>query len=855
MGCLVCIHCHFYQPPRENAWLEAVESQDSASPYHDWNERITAECYLPNGASRMLDGHGCIAKIVNNYTRISFNFGPTLLSWMEERAPQAYAQVLKADREGQQIFSGHGSAIAQAYNHLILPLANSRDKRTQIVWGIRDFQHRFGRDPEGVWLPETAVDLETLEILSSLGIKFTILAPHQAGKLRTDQGTEWINLNGQGIDSRRAYACNLRSGRSIGLFFYDGVVSRAVAFEKLLFSGENLARRLAGRFDPEGDAAQLIHIATDGETYGHHHAHGDMALAVALDYIEKNKLARITNYGEYFAQHPPSQEVEILERTSWSCMHGIARWESDCGCNSEANRQWKQEWRRPLREALDWLRDELATMYEVDAKELLRDPWTARDEYARAVIDRSAGTVDSFLGEHALRDLSAEEAVRALRLLEMQRHLMLMYTSCGWFFDEPTGPETVQVLQYAGRAVQLSEQLFGGEREEQFLTRLEKVWSNIPEFGNGRSIYEKFVRPAMLDLWGVAAHYAISSLFDGYRDSNSMYCYHAHLQEVHLFEKGRTKLAIGRAQITSRTTRGQLKFNFAALYLGDHKLVAGIRPSRGSDGFRSFVEQASVAFSAGDLARCSLLIDQQFRGATYSLKSLFRDERQRIVKRIVNSTLADIDQIYSKMYEQHASLISFLFDLQISMPAILRVSADFALGNAIQRCLADEKLDIDRIRKLLDTARQDGTSLAGCSLEPALRQRLEIVLDRWEKNPFDLSKLGELEAVASLAQVPPFHLDLWQAQNVYYELLQAISRERHVQFSGKWLDRFQKLGELLGVAVGESLFAQGSISLEVEPAYPTSEVVQEAGAAAAADAVVMSSHGLQMPAGPGITSA
>ena len=215
----LCIHCHFYQPPRENAWLEAVESQDSASPYHDWNERITAECYLPNGASRMLDGRKHITKIVNNYARISFNFGPTLLSWMEERAPQAYEQVLKADRESQKIFSGHGSALAQAYNHLILPLANSRDKRTQIVWGIRDFQHRFGRDPEGMWLPETAVDLETLEILSSLGIKFTILAPHQAGKVRTDKGTEWINLDGQGIDSAAPTLATWVPGAALGSSF------------------------------------------------------------------------------------------------------------------------------------------------------------------------------------------------------------------------------------------------------------------------------------------------------------------------------------------------------------------------------------------------------------------------------------------------------------------------------------------------------------------------------------------------------------------------------------------------------------------------------------------------------------
>jgi alpha-amylase/alpha-mannosidase (GH57 family) len=850
MGCFVCIHCHFYQPPRENPWLEAVESQDSASPYHDWNERITAECYLPNGASRILDGQRRITTIVNNYARISFNFGPTLLSWMEERAPQAYEQVLQADRQSQQTFSGHGSAIAQAYNHLILPLANWRDKRTQIVWGIRDFEHRFGRDPEGMWLPETAVDFETLEILASLGIKFTILAPHQAGRVRTDQAREWINLNGQGIDSRRTYTCNLRSGRSIGLFFYDEAVSRAVAFEKLLFSGENLARRLTGRYDPEGDSAQLIHIATDGETYGHHHSHGDMALAYALDYIEQNKLARITNYGEYFAQHPGSHEVEILERTSWSCMHGIARWESDCGCNSGVNQQWQQGWRRPLREAMDWLRDELSTMYEAGGKELLRDPWIARDEYARAVIDRSACTVDSFLREHAVRDLSAEEAVRALRLLEMQRHLMLMYTSCGWFFDEPTGPETIQVLQYAGRAVQLSEQLFGGEREEQFLTRLEKVWSNIPGFGNGRSIYEKFVRPAMLDLCGVAAHYAISSLFTGYRNSDSVYCYHAQLQNVHLLERDRKKLAIGRAQIISRTTRGQLKFNFAALYLGGHRLLAGIEPYHGNDGCRSFVEQVSAAFSAGDFAESSRLIDQQFRGATYSLKSLFRDERQRIVGQIVSSTLTDIDQLYTKVYEQQAPLISFLSELRMPMPTILRVSAGFVLGNAIQRCLTEERLDFDRIWRLLDTAKQDATDLAGSSLKTVLAQRLEMVLDRWAKAPFDLGTLSELEAAVTLAHAPPFDLDLWRAQNVYYELLQLISREQQVRYSKKWLDHFQKLGDLLGVA-RNCLHARRSVPLKVEPVSRASGLVQEAWAAR--DAVMMSSRELQIPAGPGIT--
>src|SRR5215475_1010530 len=625
MECFVCIHCHFYQPPRENPWLEAVEAQDSAKPYHDWNERITAECYRPNGASRIMDDKGRIAQIVNNYARISFNFGPTLLSWLEEHARQTYEHILKADRESRQRFSGHGSALAQAYNHIILPLANARDKRTQIVWGMEDFQHRFGRDPEGMWLPEAAADVDTLEALSLEGIKFTILSPYQASKLRNDPKSQWINLHGNGIDSKRPYLCHLPSGRSIGIFFYDGVVARAVAFDKLLFDGSNLAQRLASRFDQQGDSVQLVHIATDGETYGHHHSHGDMALAYALDYIEKNKLARITNYGEHFAAHPPTHEVEIVDKTAWSCAHGVERWNSNCGCNGGANGSWNQEWRRPLREALDWLRDDIAGRYEFDAKRFLRDPWAARNSYIGAVNDRSQENVREFIKEHALRRLSDEEEMRVLRLLELQRHLMLMYTSCGWFFDEPTGPETVQILQYAGRAAQLSEQLFGSNHEEQFLRRLEKMQSNIAEFGNGRKIYERFVRPAMLDLFGAAAHYIISSLFDGYIKRESMYCYSAFLRDGQVFAEGKKKLAIGQAEITSLITHAKLDFNFAVLYCGDHQLIAGLSPDVQHKDFPVFTEQLSALFAQDDLARCTSLVQHYFGNRTYSLKSLFHD--------------------------------------------------------------------------------------------------------------------------------------------------------------------------------------------------------------------------------------
>jgi alpha-amylase/alpha-mannosidase (GH57 family) len=800
MEYFVCIHCHFYQPPRENPWLEAVESQDSASPYHDWNERITAECYRPNGASRLLDGQRRIEKIVNNYARISFNFGPTLLSWMEERDPDSYERILRADCDSQQLFSGHGSALAQAYNHIILPLANSRDKQTQILWGIRDFQQRFGRDPEGMWLPETAVDLETLEILSALGIKFTILGPQQAGRMRANSNSPWTNLYGQGIDSRRAYIQKLPSGNSIGLFFYDSTVARAVAFDKLLYDGGNFARRLMGRFDPGGEPGQLLHIATDGETYGHHHIHGDMALAYALDYIENDKLARLSNYGEYFEQHPPTHEVEVLERTSWSCMHGVARWESHCGCNSMAHGDWNQHWRRPLRDALDWLRDDLAAPYEANARKFLRDPWVARDEYVELTIDRSLDSVHAFLIEHAVRGLTPEEEVQVLRLLEMQRHLMLMYTSCGWFFDEPTGPETIQIFQYAGRAVQLSEELCGEGREERFLKRLEAVHSNIAEFGNGRAIYERFVRTAMLDLFGVAAHYAISSLFDGYRQSNSVYSYDAELRDVKILEKDRTKLAIGRAAITSRITRAQLHFSFATLYFGDHNLSAGIRPADEQDGFQAFLDEATQAFSDLDSSDCLRIIDEYFRGATYSLKSLFQDERKRIISQIVNSTLADIDEVYLRVYNQHRALVSFLSEVQVPLPNILRVSAEFVLGNAIGRCLTQERLDFDYIRLLLDMARSGGLTLATSAVEPALRKRLEKLLGDWKQQPGDLKKLNALEALVTLAQVPPIKVDFWNAQNEYCELLQAVCDGKRLNDNQKWIERFRMLGEQLGIS-------------------------------------------------------
>jgi alpha-amylase/alpha-mannosidase (GH57 family) len=523
--------------------------QDSAYPYHDWNERIAAECYSANAASRILDTQGSIFAIPNNYARISFNFGPTLLAWLKDKDPETYQAILNADRESQQRFSGHGSALAQVCNHMILPLANRRDKYTQILWGMRDFKHRFGRRPQGMWLAETAVDLETLDLMAEMGIKFTILAPSQARRVRPKDQRSWTDVSGSRIDPTMAYEQRLSQKRKINLFFYDAPISQAVAFEGLLADGVAFAQRLVSGFDDHRRHPQLLHIATDGESYGHHHRKGDMALAYALRHIEDHDLAQITNYGEFLEKHPATHHVQIFENSSWSCPHGVERWWRDCGCNSGSNPHWDQAWRTPLRDALDWLRDHLALKFEKAAGRLLKDPWAARNDYINIILDRSSESIDNFLQQHAIRYPGEGQATLILKLLELQRHLMLMYTSCGWFFDDLSGLETVQVLRYAGRAVQLAaEVLDGATVETELLQRLELAKSNLPEHRDGRHLYEKWVRGTMVDLLKVGAHYAVSSLFEDYPSQTRIFAYAVNQEAYQVQESGRARLALGRAR-------------------------------------------------------------------------------------------------------------------------------------------------------------------------------------------------------------------------------------------------------------------------------------------------------------------
>ena len=601
MNRYVCIHGHFYQPPRENPWLEAIEQQESAYPYHDWNERITDECYLPNARSRILDEEGWIEQIVNNYARISFNFGPTLLSWIQEHSSETYGAIIEADRQSRERFEGHGSAMAQAYNHAIMPLANDRDRRTQVRWGVRDFERRFGRSPEGMWLPETAVNIATLEALAEHGILFTVLAPRQARRVRRIGEASWTDVQPDDVDPSRAYVQKLPSGREISLFFYDGPISQAVAFERLLNSGNKLADRVLGALAEEPDRPTLAHIATDGETYGHHHRHGDMALAFALERIERDPGVELINYGAFLARHPAEYEVEIAEDTSWSCYHGVERWRSDCGCHSGQHPEWNQGWRAPLREALDWLRDELAPVYERRARGLLGDPWAARDAYIDVVLDRSDESLGRFFAEHGAKGLDEVQRSTALQLLEMQRHAMLMYTSCGWFFDDLSGIETVQVIAYAGRAIQIARDACAFDAETGFLERLEKARSNIPRQGGGREIYGRYVRPAMLELPAVAAHSAISSLFeDDANGDQRVYCYDSHQTVERDLRAGRTRLRIGTVDVVSRITHRSGAFRFAVVHLGDHVVSGGVKAAHDPEPEGGFTAEAEEAFKAGN---------------------------------------------------------------------------------------------------------------------------------------------------------------------------------------------------------------------------------------------------------------
>ncbi|RPI37478.1 MAG: DUF3536 domain-containing protein [Nitrospiraceae bacterium] len=799
----VCIHGHFYQPPRENPWLEAIEIQDSAHPYHDWNERINAECYAPNAASRIVDGERRIMSIISNYARMSFNFGPTLLSWTEMYAPVVYQAILEADRQSIELRSGHGSALAQVYNHIIMPLANTRDKRTQVLWGIRDFLSRFKRFPEGMWLSEAAVDLETLDLLAEQGILFTILAPHQAERVRKLGMGKWKEVSGGRIDPSRAYLCRLPSGRDINVFFYDGPISQAVAFEKILFRGENFISRLFSGFSDDRNWPQILNIATDGETYGHHHKFGDMALTYALDHIDKYEGEGLTNYGEFLEKYPPTHEVQIFENSSWSCIHGIERWRSNCGCNSGGRPGWNQAWRRPLRDALDWLREELAFRFEHRAELYLKGPWKARDEYIDVVRDRGEANIENFFEEHSARRLNQNEKSEVLKLLEQQRHAMLMYTSCGWFFDELSGIETVQVLQYAGRAIQLTSELFDDKIEQVFLEKLYEAKSNIPEFRDAAFIYETRVRPSIINLKKVGVHYAVSSLFEEYPENADIYCYQVRREDYSRILAGRTKLAVGRISVKSRITWNTETLSFCVVHLGDHALNGGVRPFVGDEEYQFMKSDIVNAFERGEFVDIIRKMDRHFGMHNYSLMHLFRDEQRKILNLVISETVDAFEAEYRRMYENNRILMGFLHETGMPVPKSFMTAAEFVFNLDMKREFEKNDVSLIRIRQLLKYISKWNIPLETVELEFLIRKQLERLMETFSSNPSEYKILLRIQSFLEIIRLLPMEVNFWHSQNIYYKMVHSVYPEILIKArdgdeeGAKWVEIFKKIGEML----------------------------------------------------------
>ncbi|MBW4469773.1 MAG: DUF3536 domain-containing protein [Stenomitos rutilans HA7619-LM2] len=810
-GVYVTVHGHFYQPPRENPYLDAIERQPSAAPFHNWNERIHHECYRPNAFARILNEQGDVIEIVNNYEFLSFNIGPTLMNWLERHDIETYQRILEADRKSCARLNGHGNAIAQAYNHIILPLANDRDKLTQIRWGKADFHSRFGRDPEGMWLAETAVDYATLEALVSEGIKFIVLAPSQAQRCRpmptNDQPIfQWLEVGGGQIDPTRPYRCFLKDQEApttphsplptpfIDIFFYDGPISRDMGFDSALSSSYNLVGRLGQAVRGDQRPSQLISVATDGETFGHHKGGTEKCLAYAFrhEFVDRGWTA--TNFAHYLSLQSPTWEVELKHVTAWSCSHGVDRWQHDCGCGGGG--LWNQQWRRPLRDALDWLRDQLAKVYEEAGRKLFCDPWLARDEYIQVVRDRSLANLTRFFTQHQTHKLTVSERVDALHLLEMQRHALLMYTSCGWFFDELSRPEGVQILRYAARALELAGEVTGIQLEKAFVRRLALAPSNVDCFQDGADVYRQLVKTAQISIEQVAAHYAISSLFTTYSKEHQVYCYTANQLDYQLQRMGSLTLAVGQLQLVSDITRESTHLLFAVVHLGGWDFHCCIQPFSGRRDYAELKDQLFESIKQASAAQTIMAMNALFNyqahtPKTYSLQSLFAEERHRIMRLLTHETLTRLDQLYTQVYRDNYGVLMAFHRDELAVPQELQVAAAVALDHRVSlslRALEQEMSEptadassagTNRLLEL-ETIATEADHLH-CQLnQPEARQALERLVLRslWQllyhfDPAISPAELHRLERLLALGNQMKLDLSLAQAQELYFQRLQT----------------------------------------------------------------------------------
>ncbi len=769
------IHGHFYQPPRENPWLEAIELQDSALPFHDWNERICKECYNPNSVSRIVDNKNHILDIVNNYEHMSFNFGPTLLSWMEEYAPLTYERIIKADIESISEHNGHGNAMAQVYNHMIMPLANEKDKETQVIWGIRDFEYRFGRKPEGIWLAETAVDDATLKVLADNGIKFTVLSPYQALKIKKFTDKDWQDVSWGNIDPARSYTYKIKCdpGKTIDLFFYDGAISRSVAFDELLTDGNKFTKRLKEGVSELRDYPQLINIATDGESYGHHTKFGDMALSYVLKVKAEDEGFKITNYAEYLDKYRSDYEADIKQASSWSCFHGVGRWKEDCGCSTGGHPGWNQKWRAPLRNALDYLRDELVKVFEKEGKKYyIEDVWTTRNKYIDVILDRSYTNVKNFQKENFKPELTEEDKVKAMELLEIQRQAMLMYTSCGWFFSEISGIEPVQILKYAARAMQLASRFIKTDLEENFLNILAEAKSNIPEQGNGREIYERYVKPSVVTSKQIACLWAISSIYQDFEEEEDVYCYSVKQNDYKRIQKGNSNLIVGNIEVRSKITLQKVNLIFALMQYSGGDFHCAIKEYSENNEYQELKANLIKTFINNPLTEIIRNLDEKFGKEYFTLKDIFIEERKKILQILLKDKLKKFSNTYKDMYDQGKSSIYHMQNLGLEIPNEFKIAAQYALSQRFNDLLAhtDGFVEPSVIQQIMDINLESKKMNIQIDRTPSnnlFAKKIITNLNRLTKS-FESHQADAIIELFDIISKLELQIDISEAQNIYY---------------------------------------------------------------------------------------
>ncbi len=793
----ICIHGHFYQPPRENPWLEDIEIQESAHPWHDWNQRITEECYAPNTQAKILGAKDRLVKVVNNYEYISFNFGPTLLNWMERHAPETYQAIISADRASVKARSGHGNALAQAHSHIIMPLASTRDKITQIVWGLEDFRKRFGRDPEGMWLPETAVDLETLDILAQHEIKFTILAPRQALRIKEPAATKWTSVEGGAIDPTRPYRCELSQGRSIALFFYYGPISQAIAFEGLLNSGAEFKNRLLAGFSDKRTWPQLMHIATDGESYGHHHRFGEMALAYALDALALEPDVVLTNYGEFLEKNPPDATAEIVERSSWSCTHGVGRWSEDCGCRVDFKPGWNQKWRTPLRNSLNLLRDRVDKVFVEQSSGLLKDPWAARNAYISVLLDRE-NNPEPFLAQHSKGSLSEQDRIEILELMEMQRNRMLMFTSCGWFFDDILGIETLQILKYAGRVLQLALP-FDAKLEEDFLRVLQEAVSNRRPTIRGDEIFLQRIKPQVADLAKVAAHTAMFSVFRDLPIHGRVYCYEIRLNDSARENSGERSLLLRLISVRSNITTRAGEFVTATLHMGGIDLRCSVQEHEDHGSYAALKQELHDCFAAFSTTELIRKMDSRFPGTYFTLEDLFVEQRAEVIEIMTRKMAEEQAGALEAFYRRNKEFAMLIRETEAPLPDTFLACAKFVLNRRLLREL--EKLADgfypDELKSVLEETRRWKIEPDTGSAEKIIRSVVLDLVRKLERNPEDKSVPDEIIRYLDLCRALDIPIRLDQAQILFYRIARRIDAEPGIRLP----PRFPELAERLAVRI------------------------------------------------------